>query len=800
MAEPPPKPASETAPAQSGSPTRPLPQTQGENEVVKTAASEPGGTLLELNIGGELGHQSVFSEGGALATPEGETLIDIGNLPTQAADTPPGGKRTTDTSARVSAAGAARYELHEELGRGGMGVVVRAFDRDLGRDVALKISRVDRSQSHGAHLRFVSEAQVTGQLSHPNIVPVHEIGADPKGRPYFTMKLVEGKSLSKIIKALRSGDAAVREAWPLSRRLYIFGQLLNGMAYAHARGVIHRDLKPDNIMLGEYGEVLVMDWGLGRVIGRPEACDVAGDGQRGGVNTSLLQTPGSETLDGSVLGTPAYMPPEQARGERDKVDQRSDIYCLGAILYELLALQPPYTANTASELIAKAATERPQSPSKANPGLFIPRGIEAMCMKCLAHSQADRYQSVKELQADLDRYIQDMARGAEEGLGFAMLGKIVTLCAAAGSFIFTAWLISGQPNPETGAPSRRISLAEHLFDPGMFSGLMTLGLGTLAAWVRLGPRRAFDATHAVLLWKGSRDDELRGLFAAEACRRAKWCYLLPSMGAIIVACILRSIDTALIAVQMLGGGVFAALAINLVEQGTYRRLDAMDEVPGQEKRDWPWRVGLTFAVMGLGVLAMALARWNLPSWVFFGNRSGSLQGSLRQGALITHLLAVLAGVWVLAQISHPFHEVNRAFVSFFKRNLSAKRRDELAPFARQFAADSILFGAIGSITWIGLHAPTIGDQGGASASHFVLGLTPMLAGLIWNWFFRFRGRSLNILKPAESNLRRRYEAYIASPRPPKSGFGFYLAAWVPFIVAALVSIVYLVGRAMWLWA
>ncbi len=743
--------------------------TDDAGEILDADGLPPPESETLLAVGQSIGHPSIYATV-QVSPGNGETLVELGPAPSTQVET---NASTRIVSPNLTESG--RYDLLNELGRGGMGVVFKAFDKDLRRNVALKISRADRAtgRSHG---RFIEEAQVQGQLSHPNIVPVHELGLDPRGRPYFTMKLVEGRSLASIIRDLRRGDAKAKQDWPLSKRLFVFEQLLNCVAYAHARGVVHRDLKPDNLMLGDYGEVLLMDWGLARVL---KKADDPGAGTVM-VDTSRLQTPGDQTLDGQIVGTPAYMPPEQARGERDKIDERSDVYSLGAILYELLSLQPPYAAKTASDLIAKVMSERPLPPSQKNKAVVIPRGLEAICMKCLEQDRESRYQSVRELQAALDTWQRKLSESSVEGVGFALLGKVFTVALVASVFLFTAFVISG---PE------KIDLETHLVNPGIFAALMTLGFGSLIEWATLGIRNAYDGTQAVLFWTraGVQGDELRGYFAAEACRRAKWVYLLPCLGALAVAVITRNPLASIIAVQMFGAGLMCVLAVGLVEQGTYRRLDAMGEVPAQDHRDFAWRWVLTAGVFFLGLLGAHLAGWEfdrIPTW----------RMEVRRGTLSLHLVAVLAGVWGLAHIAHPGVEIRRAFKLLFSRKLSPEQREEVGPMARQFATNAVIFGAIGSITWIGLHAPMIA-QGAVNQWSFFMGLTPLVAGMMWSFYFRWRGRGLNVLKRHGNLVQRRYLAYIDKPKA-RRGLLVYVLSWAPFGLGAIGSALYLILNAL----
>lgn len=224
-----------------------------------------------------------------------------------------------------------RFLILEELARGGMGIVYRGFDRHLKCEVAIKVSKGDGRDA--ASVRFHREAEIAGQLQHPGIIPVYEFGQLLDGRFYIAMKLVEGQTLLAFIRSDRKN---------LTKHLDVFGSVCETMAYAHARDVIHRDLKPDNVMVGTFGEVQVMDWGLGRKLKKHSSTDETSIGQ-GSPQNGLL--PGS-TRVGEVFGTPAYIAPEQARG--DRADKRADVFAMGGILYEILTGKPPFDASTAT--------------------------------------------------------------------------------------------------------------------------------------------------------------------------------------------------------------------------------------------------------------------------------------------------------------------------------------------------------------------------------------------------------------------------------------------------------------------
>jgi serine/threonine protein kinase len=283
-----------------------------------------------------------------------------------------------------------RYELGREVARGGMGVVYTALDRELGREVALKVVAAEMADPETI-ARLRREARIIAHLEHPGIVPVHDVGTLPDGRVFYAMKLVSGKRL----------DAQIREGPPLGERLRLFLRICEAVAFAHAHGVIHRDLKPENVMVGPFGEVLVMDWGVAKH--REELPATAGGGMPAGPRAE------HDTAHGTILGTPAYMAPEQARGEIDRVDARADVYALGALLYFLLTGQAPGRT--------KAGPDEPTRtwPGRARPSAIvlprrlaagIPRALEAICVRALAPEPDGRYPKVDDLAADVGRFLE----------------------------------------------------------------------------------------------------------------------------------------------------------------------------------------------------------------------------------------------------------------------------------------------------------------------------------------------------------------------------------------------------------
>jgi len=306
-----------------------------------------------------------------------------------------------------------RYELRGELGRGAMGAVFEVLDTDLRRTLAMKVALRKKSKTspQGSNTdpallaRFLEEAQVTGQLDHPCIVPLHEVGMDQAGQVFFTMRLVKGQDLNKVFGLVRDGS----EEWTLERAIVALLRVTEAMAYAHSKGVVHRDLKPANVMTGRFGEVYVMDWGLAKVMGRPDR--PVGEGPPTG--SILLTEPrdgegdGLGTEEGTVLGTPVYMSPEQARGELERVSARSDIYSVGAMLYHLVAGRPPYLpkgARIASLQVLSWVIEGPPARIREVEPSVAPE-LAAIAEKAMSRDPADRYADMSALGDDLRAFL-----------------------------------------------------------------------------------------------------------------------------------------------------------------------------------------------------------------------------------------------------------------------------------------------------------------------------------------------------------------------------------------------------------
>ncbi|HEX5053324.1 MAG TPA: protein kinase [Planctomycetota bacterium] len=338
---------------------------------------------------------------------------------------PPVGDRLRRLAERGDAA-AARYELHGEIARGGMGAILRAFDQDLGRTLAMKVILGEDGEQGGTGPgarpidsqvleRFVEEAQITGQLDHPGVVPVHELGLDAKGRVYFTMRLVKGITAQDVFTLARSGE----QGWTLTRALEVLLKVCDTLAYAHSKGVVHRDLKPSNVMVGKYGEVYVMDWGLAKVLGQEETRDLR---IRPPETTSMsrVRTDRSKehesdpdtalrTMDGAIVGTPCYMPPEQAHGRIEDVGVRSDVYAAGAMLYTLLAGTQPYIdpgSPTTPYMVLEWVRRGPPKPIQQL-DRAAPVELVAICEHAMARDVSARYPGMGELADDLRAFLEN---------------------------------------------------------------------------------------------------------------------------------------------------------------------------------------------------------------------------------------------------------------------------------------------------------------------------------------------------------------------------------------------------------
>jgi len=367
-----------------------------------------------------------------------------------------------------------RYKVQGEIGRGGMGVVLRVWDTEMGRTLAMK--RIRGKESDGSApagkpatarllARFLEEAQITGRLDHPGIVPVHEVGIAADGELYFTMRLVEGENLRTVFERVREG----KEGWTITRALSVILRVCEAMSYAHHKGILHRDLKPSNIMVGRYGEAYVMDWGLARDLGDRDTHDLrwseASEAQDNSADSLI-------TRDGDIIGTPSYMSPEQALGETARIGPHSDVYSVGAMLYHLLSvdrISAPYTPRGSSPT-ARAVLQALRN-AAPEPLVNAPAELIAITEKAMQRDIALRYPDMQALAADLRAYLEGQVVSAHATGALAEARKWVQrnraltvalaggLCALVGGLVFSLHFAS-----ESRANEQRVTLANISLD------------------------------------------------------------------------------------------------------------------------------------------------------------------------------------------------------------------------------------------------------------------------------------------------------------------------------------------------
>jgi WD40 repeat protein/serine/threonine protein kinase len=299
-----------------------------------------------------------------------------------------------------------RFRVLRFHDRGALGEVFIARDDELKREVALKQIRDEHADDAQRRARFLVEAEITGGLEHPGIVPVYGLGHHENGRPFYAMRFVKGENLREAVSRFHEADSDPERdpgerGLALRRLLGRFLDVCNAVAYAHSRGVLHRDLKPGNVLLGPFGETLVVDWGLAKLVSRTET-GLPSDG------STLLPGSGSAvegTLPDTILGTPGYMSPEQAAGEHDRLGPRSDVYSLGSTLYYLLTGRSAFPDRESTRILEKTCRGEFPSPRAAKPD--VPRGLEAICLKAMALQPADRYDSPRALADDVEHWLAD---------------------------------------------------------------------------------------------------------------------------------------------------------------------------------------------------------------------------------------------------------------------------------------------------------------------------------------------------------------------------------------------------------
>jgi serine/threonine-protein kinase len=327
---------------------------------------------------------------------DGDVQASLAQLPT-----PSGGHAAAPLPATTADARSSglRYQVLRPHGRRGLGEVFVALDQELRREVALKEIRAEHADDSLSRGRFVREAEVTGGLEHPGVVPVHGLGTYSDGRPFYAMRLIQGATLQDAIAKYHAGDGS----WTLRGLLSRFVAVCNTVAYAHSRGVLHRDLKPSNVMPGHYGETLLVDWGLAKPLSEQPGPG-AGDAT---VAPALVPglVDGIATQAGAALGTPAYMSPEQAAGRLDQLGPASDIYSLGATLYTLLTGRAPFEDHNVGLILAKVQLGDFLPPRQVKHQ--VPPALDAICRKAMALHPEQRYGTALELAADVERWLAD---------------------------------------------------------------------------------------------------------------------------------------------------------------------------------------------------------------------------------------------------------------------------------------------------------------------------------------------------------------------------------------------------------
>ncbi len=310
-------------------------------------------------------------------------------------------------SARAARADESRYAMHDLLGEGGMGEVRSCTDSHIGREVAMKAMRPAQLTRPDLRARFLREARIQGQLEHPAIVPVYDLAFAEEGALYFTMRRVRGVTLELLVERLREGDARTVAEFPLRKLLSAFSRVCLAIHFAHTKGVIHRDLKPANVMLGDFGEVYVLDWGVAKLLAKDSAPLSHGSAQP---NLEISQldftdVASAKTASGAIIGTPGYMAPEQILGQSGEVNAQTDVFALGAILFELLTTESLFGTGETPDILSRTLRGEGRSASARRPDRLIPEALDAVCMRATSPYPERRYASAREFSEEIEAFL-----------------------------------------------------------------------------------------------------------------------------------------------------------------------------------------------------------------------------------------------------------------------------------------------------------------------------------------------------------------------------------------------------------
>ena len=394
-----------------------------------------------------------------------------------------------------------RYITKSKVGKGGMGTVKAVEDKSLNRIFAMKVLDIKENMTVEHVKHFIDEAIITAQLQHPNIIPVHDIGvskatANSPESPFYTMKLVEGESLEEILEGLYQSDPYYINQYPLFSRLNIFRKICDAIAYSHSHGVIHRDIKPDNIMIGRFGEALLLDWGLATYDsqsyhGAPQYDE----------NIDIDDIPRAiKNSDGKIKGSPCYLAPEQALAESDEIDRQTDVFLLGSTLYHILTLQPPYTGNNNKDCILKAMHCKFPHPHNTAHGKNVPNTLIDILYKAMALDKSERYKSVQALSKALDNYLTSQTVASYK---IVHKGDKITSEGDTGQNTYA--ILSGSAEIQRNVMGHNLKLG------ALGKGDVFGEMGALCKGKRTATVRALEDCELLVIQKTLLEDELRKL-------------------------------------------------------------------------------------------------------------------------------------------------------------------------------------------------------------------------------------------------------------------------------------------------